>query len=61
MYRCEARSVEGFIQQLAVCYVGRVECPRIASTDLDDLRLLAEWHEVRLQHASYQGVACLSV
>jgi len=23
MYRCEALSVEGFIQQLAVCYVGR--------------------------------------
>jgi hypothetical protein len=24
-----------------------LECPRIYSTDLDDLRLLAEWHEVR--------------
>jgi hypothetical protein len=24
-----------------------VECPRIMSTDLDVLRLLAEWHEVR--------------
>jgi hypothetical protein len=23
MYRCEALSIEGFIQQLAVCYVGR--------------------------------------
>jgi len=23
MYRCEAKSVEGFVQQLAVCYVGR--------------------------------------
>ena len=27
-----------------------VECPRISSTDVDDLRLLAEWHEVR-QHS----------
>jgi hypothetical protein len=29
-----------------------LECPRIMSTDLDDLRLLAEWHEVRQNSAS---------
>ena len=29
-----------------------VEYPRIMSTDLDDLRLLAEWHEVKLQYAA---------
>jgi transposase InsO family protein len=36
-------------------------CPHIYSTDLNALRLLAEWHKVKLQHASYQWVACLSV
>jgi hypothetical protein len=25
----------------------KVEYPRISSTDVDDLRLLGEWHEVR--------------
>jgi hypothetical protein len=29
-----------------------VEYLRIMSTDLDDLRLLAEWHEVKLQYAA---------
>ena len=33
-----------------------LECPRIMSTDLDDLRLLAEWHEVSRNLLSYQGL-----
>jgi hypothetical protein len=27
----------------------RMVCPRIISTDVDELRLLAEWHEVSLR------------
>jgi hypothetical protein len=29
-----------------------VKCPRIMSTDLNGLRLLAEWHEVKLQYTA---------
>jgi hypothetical protein len=36
------------------CFRSGLECPRITSTDLDDLRFLAEWHEVKLQYASSQ-------
>jgi hypothetical protein len=38
----------------------RVVCPRICSTDVDGLWLLAEWHEVKLQDVSYQEVTCFS-
>jgi len=31
-YRCEAVSLEGFIQQLAVCYVGRGYCSYVSGT-----------------------------
>ncbi len=37
---------------------GGVKCPRIVSTDLNDLRLLAEWHEVKLK---YTAVSILCV
>ena len=29
-----------------------VVCPRIVSTDVNDLRLLGEWHEVKLHYTA---------